>query len=92
MQKTSIFSDFYCLRNKLAPGRLVLGNFQRSLRDSLLDRQVPTQTVGPPTGSSTLDHVQCETGQRSLLVARLHIKACLVHRLDDLIERDLVAF
>ena len=41
---------------------------------------------------STLDHVQGEAGQRSLLVARLHIEASLVHRLDDLIERDLVAF
>ena len=46
----------------------------------------------PPEKSSTLNHVQCEAGQGSLLVARLHIEACLVHRLDHLIERDLVAF
>ncbi len=63
------------------------GHSQSPLRGSLLGRQVLT-----PTGSSTLDHVQREAGQRSLLVARLHIEACLVHGLDDLIERDLVAF
>jgi hypothetical protein len=65
---------------------------QPSLGDSLLDWQVLTQIVGPPMGNSTLNDVQREAGERSLLVARLHIEAGLVHRLDDLIERDLVAF
>jgi hypothetical protein len=42
--------------------------------------------------SSTFDHVQRQTGQRCLLVACLHVKASLIHGLDDLIERNLVAF
>jgi hypothetical protein len=44
----------------------------------------------PP--SSTLDHVQSQSRQRSLLVAGLHIETCLIHRFDDLVEGDLVTF
>src|SRR5580698_1566635 len=41
---------------------------------------------------SAFDHIQRETREAGLLVARLHIEAGEIHRADDLIERDLVRF
>ena len=37
---------------------------------------------------STLDDVERESGERCLLVPRLHVESRLVHGLDDLIERE----
>src|SRR5258707_4635737 len=40
--------------------------------------------------SSTLDHIQRQPTQRSLLIPRLHIHPGLIHRLDHLIQRNFM--
>jgi hypothetical protein len=54
----------------------------------------PISVLGPEQGRSfavsTLDNIQRKPGERSLLVARLHVEASFIHGADDLIEGDFV--
>ena len=94
LQRELIFSrdvELIRIRNWLIVGWFHLeldGRRQSDARQSIAVTSDPRSALL----NSALDDVQCKSREARFLVPRLHIEAGLVHRLDYLVQRNLVFF
>src|SRR6185312_1573716 len=59
-------------------------------RPRVFTHQTASQIIRQEERLSAFNDVQSQPGKARFLVSRLHVHTCAVHRLDDLVERNLV--